>query len=414
MTHFPITTSAWGSATIDDSLRLGEDIEADVVVVGAGLAGMSAAYYLRTMVPDTEVALVEAQYAGWGNAGRNMGNVPQLARNEIGRLENTYGERGTQLIVDTQARLFEEFASLVEREHIDCGFTRVDVLINAITENATSGLARISALHAKYGFPSTMLTPEEAQAEIASMSYGAMSAGRNGAINPFDFSRGFRDAVLRVGARLFEGTTVEAIEEDEDGVTVTTTGGRIRARTAIITVNGFRYKCPSSWPTSFVTPMFTTALATVPLDQGTIEELGWGRHRLVMDAGPMGTYYAIQLLPDGRFMIEGGMGRRIVAEEPPPEDCERLHAELTSRFPALREVEIGTAWGGPLAMTPTGTATVDWASKHTMLSMGWNGKGVLMATTSGRAVVGMLHPDLVDSEIEAYRQLIHVGAKGGR
>jgi len=414
MTHFPITTSAWGTAAIDDSLRLDGDHEADVVVIGAGLAGMSAAYYLRTMVPDVRVSLVEAQYAGWGNAGRNMGKVPQLARNEIGRLEKTYGENGTQLIVDTQAGLLEEFAALVDREHIDCGFTRVDVLINAITENTTSGLARLSALHAKYGFPSEMLSPEEARAEIASVSYGAMSAGRNGAINPFQFSRGLRDAVLRAGARLCEGTTVEAIDEDADGVTVVTSGGRIRARTAIIAVNGFRYKCPTSWPTSFVTSMFTTALATVPLDQATIDELSWGRHRLVMDAGPMGTYYAIQLLPDGRFMIEGGMGRRIVAEEPPLEDCERLYSELTSRFPVLRDVEIGTAWGGPLAMTPTGTATVDWASEHTILSMGWNGKGVLMATTSGRAVVGMLYPDLVDPQIEEYRQLIHVGDKGGR
>jgi len=388
VTYFPITTSAWGTATIDESLRLDGDGDADVVIVGAGLAGMSAAYYLRTMVPDIEVALVESQYAGWGNAGRNFGNVPQLARNEIGRLENTYGERGTELIVDTQARLLEEFGTLVEEESIDCDFAHIDVLINAITENATSGLARLSKLHAKYGFPSTMLSPEEARDEIASVSYGAMSVGRNGAINPFQFSRGLRDAVLRAGARLFEGTTVEAIDEDDAGVTVSTSGGQIRARTAIITVNGFSYKCPSSWPTSFVTPMFTTALATVPLDQETLTALGWGRHRLTMDAGPMGTYYAIQLLPDRRCLIEGGMGRRIIAEEPPLEECERLYAELTTRFPVLRGVEIETAWGGPLAMTPTGTATVDWASEHTMLSMGWNGKGVLMATTSGRALEG--------------------------
>jgi glycine/D-amino acid oxidase-like deaminating enzyme len=49
------------------------DREADIAIVGAGYTGLWTAYYLASGDPSVRIAVLEAEYAGFGASGRNGG-----------------------------------------------------------------------------------------------------------------------------------------------------------------------------------------------------------------------------------------------------------------------------------------------------------------------------------------------------
>src|SRR3981189_450289 len=87
--------SLWVAATPPgpDLPALAGDVEADVVVIGAGFPGLSTALHLREAGVD--VAVVEAMEPGWGASGRNNGQViPTLSRPDPDAIVAKYGSAG--------------------------------------------------------------------------------------------------------------------------------------------------------------------------------------------------------------------------------------------------------------------------------------------------------------------------------
>jgi len=129
----------------------------------------------------------------------------------------------------------------------------------------------------------------------------------------------------------------------------------------------------------------------------------------------LGVYYYMQLRPNGQFLMGGGLaptspdGRTL----PRHDDLaayQRIHAEMLRRFPALESAEITHAWGGPVALTQTGLPITAEVDDGVLANAGYNGRGVLMATLSGRVVVNrLLGGEHLDEDYERYaRDLLQV------
>ena len=73
-------TAAWNALLphSDDAIQLSENITADIVIIGGGFAGLSAARRLHQIAPDTRIVLLEAKRIGEGPAGRNSGFMIDL------------------------------------------------------------------------------------------------------------------------------------------------------------------------------------------------------------------------------------------------------------------------------------------------------------------------------------------------
>ena len=80
----------------------------DVIVIGGGFTGLSAALHLREAGVD--VAIVEAMEPGWGASGRNNGQViPTLSRpdpEDIIAKHGAAGERFVAMLRDSASTLF--------------------------------------------------------------------------------------------------------------------------------------------------------------------------------------------------------------------------------------------------------------------------------------------------------------------
>src|SRR3954454_14240092 len=138
--------------------------EADVVVIGGGYAGITAAAELAGR--GIAVTLLEAETLGWGASTRNGGIVHPGYKWGPRQLIRRYGEAsGTALYDDTLAA-FETVKRLIAEEAIDCEFQETGYVELSSTASPVRGLAQLRESMAAKGVPSMMVPREKLHDEI--------------------------------------------------------------------------------------------------------------------------------------------------------------------------------------------------------------------------------------------------------
>ncbi|CAK9217581.1 unnamed protein product [Sphagnum troendelagicum] len=104
--------------------KLQKDVSADVVVVGAGIAGLSVAYNL--VKEGKKVIVLEARVIGAGQTGRTTAHIMPWFDDFYHIVEKVHGTRKTQLVADSYKKAVDWIDQTVEEENIECNFSRVD------------------------------------------------------------------------------------------------------------------------------------------------------------------------------------------------------------------------------------------------------------------------------------------------
>ena len=393
---YPVRTSYW-SDTPASGPALSEDAVSDVVVVGAGLAGLSSAYFLKRAEPGLSITVLEADHVARGASGRNFGSVPQLGRSDPDLLEDLLGPVEARFVVDHQARMLEDFEGLLRDEDISCDYERSNVLLLARDSHSLERVDYLAEAHRRLGYPSQRLTAHELRSCVGLDGLGGLSCGRQGFVDPFALTTGLADAARRLGVQIYESSPVTTLTKHARGVVVRTPTGSVAADRCVLATNAYSPALGAG--RGWITPTYTYVLATAPLDEEQRRGLGWdtARHRQAFDAGRLGEYYYMQLRPNGQFLMGGGLAPTSpdgvsIPRHDDADHYRRIHAEMAVRFPSLAAAEIVGAWGGPVAMTPTGLPTTAAVNERLLVNAGYNGRGVLMATLSGKVVANRLAP----------------------
>lgn len=391
--RYPVRSSFWGVAFVDDESVLRADESCEVLVIGGGLAGLSTAYHLLARRPAMSVILLEAEYCGFGASGRNFCNVAQLSKTDIGELTGRFGDEAMRFVVRHQERMFADFQQLIETEGIDCEFAVADLLHLAYLEADAARLRQIRDAHRVYGYPSQLLNREEARARINLRALAALSTGWNGYAQPFLFTRGLRAAAVRHGLRVHEGSRVVGLQRVGGVWVATTPHGSVSAPWCVLATNA---STPSlGFELGRISPSYTYALATQPLEPEAFERIGWSPlHRLINDFGE--HYWYMQMRPNRQLLVGDATRRPTTGDGVtlPAHDnvaaYRRIHAEIVTRFPWLEDVTIDCAWGGPLDMTAHRLPTVAPVDDGLWLNAGYSARGYLMAALSGRVIAPSL------------------------
>lgn len=355
--------------------------QVDVVVVGAGFCGLSAALGLARA--GREVLVLEAGAAGSGASTRNGGQVGSGNQKfAFETLVQRYGEAQAQALVREGVGMLDYTEAFIRQEGIDCHFQRCGRFRGAVLPRHYARMEReLELWRRRAGVRFEMVPPERMDSEIRSPRYhGGALLPDDAGLHPGLFHRGLLERVRSAGGRVIEYTPVLGLEADSAGHRVNTTRGGIRAREVLITTNGYTGRATPALHARTV-PVGSAMIATEALDPARVRALMPGGR---VYGETLRVFHYFRASPDGRRILFGGR----VGHLPGPDDPEayaHLYRMLVATFPELAGVGISHCWSGCLGFTHDGMPHI---GRHAGLwyALGYNGSGVSRSTWFGHKV----------------------------
>lgn len=351
---------------------------ADCVVIGAGFTGLSAALHLAEA--GREVVVLDAQAPGWGASGRNGGQVNPGLKDGPDALAKRFGAdlggRMTRLSGGSGGLVFD----LIARHGIQCDATRVGWIRAAHTPKALVSLRGLAAEWRATGAPVEDLDAGETERLLGTGAYvGGIIDRRGGNLHPLNYALGLADAAERAGARIHGDSPVTAVEPGDDRVTVRTAAGKVTARCALVCTNAYTGGLADPLGRSVV-PVTSVQVATAPLSSNVAASILPQGHA-PSDTRRLLLYFRKDAA--GRFIMGG---RGAMADRDVRNRQQDLRDAALRLYPQLEGADWTHAWGGNVAVTRDHLPGLHLLAPGVMAGLGYNGRGVGMATVMGRVL----------------------------
>lgn len=390
--------------------------EADVVILGAGLTGASAAHRLAEEARKTglRVVILDAGDPGTQATGRNGGNFHLMPENYVGdyqglprerakllrRLDpsisaadaDALGERQAAAVLRMAAVNRERLLGLVATENIDADLAPNGSVRAARSAAEETVIAEEAAYARSQGFDVRALTAREVDdalgLPLGTSKFGGRYSALDGNYHPFKYANGVLKAAVDAGAKLFTRTPAEKLERDGDAWKVVTPRGTIRAARVILATNAF---------TSALLPQLKAVTPYRSQIQITehVEER-WGARLLTADSGdlyghhPNGErYQGVDGVSRAPLLIGGGKDAPTHADPRRVPRSRRTHELLRAKrdalHPELTGVPPSREWAGPTAFTPDFLPAIGELQPGLIVAAGFNGYGGVYTQAAGLA-----------------------------
>lgn len=312
--------------------------EADVCVIGGGLAGLTTAHHLASA--GRKVVLVEARRVGWGASGRNGGFVsPGYSLGYDGIVGRVGAEAAKGLF-----RMSIEGMEIVAGNIRDLGLTAAAPcpgILGAVRYDAGRQLQdRRDWLAREFDYEVAHLDRAALAEHLTSPRYHQALHDLNAFhFDPLAYCLGLAQAAEAAGATIHEATPAESIQKGPGGWTVTTPQGRISAREVVVTTGGYTDRLVPELHRAFL-PIATYVM----ISREAPELIASAIHTrsAIGDDRRAGDYY--RLVDNGRRVLWGG---KITTRTTEPRDLGKLlHRTMTDTYPQLAGLEIDTVWTG--------------------------------------------------------------------
>lgn len=372
------------------------DVDVDVAILGGGYSGLWAAYYLLAQEPSLEIAILEAEFCGFGASGRNGGWCSSRFPLSPEVVERRYGADVARQTVLAMHDTVDEVGRVCQHEGIDAEFRVNGILSLARGEAQVPAIRAAHETYVRLGFAgqNALLNADAARAQVQVEGVrAALHTPHSAAVHPAKLARGLARVVEAKGAAIYEGARVRRLSPGAPPV-LETDQGRVRARRAVV-LAGEAYLPRVPGFERDVLPMSSTIVLTAPLTPSQWAAIGWsGGEGLGSQA------YTVDYLTrttDGRILY-GSRGAAYSFGSTTPEggsSIAEVQATMRTRlrewFPALGDIAFTHAWSGYLGVTRDWTPGVvfDKASGIGRLG-GYTGRGVSTSNLAGRLLSHMI------------------------
>lgn len=353
------------------------DCTADVVVVGGGFTGLSAA--LHAAEAGFSVVLLESQRIGWGASGRNGGQMIPGMRWGAADLAAKFGDVRTRELVGLANLAGDMVKSRIERHGIACDLRHGHLNAAAKPAHLEDMKRELDCLDRLLGYQGArIVSAQDVPEYVASSGYhGGYFDANGGHLHPLNYAMGLAGAAIAAGVRIFENSAVTAM--DHAGPVIATTAlGKVTAVHGVLACDAFMGELDPKLG-AMTMPVANYNVATAPLGEDRARAL-IPSGAAISDSKFVLNYY--RLSADNRLIFGGGEKY----SPRPPADIEGfVRPYLEQVFPQLKGVGIDYGWGGMVGVTLNRLPHFGRIG-NSFFAHGWSGHGVLLTTLAGQLI----------------------------
>jgi glycine/D-amino acid oxidase-like deaminating enzyme len=356
---------------VPSSAPLQGAMTADVVVVGAGLTGLSAAWHLRER--GYSVVVLEAHHIGFGASGRNGGQMNPGLKSSPADVKARFGERMGEQFCALAQNAPQALKDLIRRLNLDC-------------ELRECGTLKASSLPApKKAKPSgdaveQVLNPAELKLLTGSdyYRYGLFDP-RGASVHPKKLLIEWAKQCRAHGVVVFENTRALRVIQSRDGYKCETQHGTVIGQRLVIATDGYT---DHLWPhlAQSIVPIYSCMVASEPLDS-VAQECVLPMRPVVYETQRMTIYYRID--SQNRLLMGGRGPQRALRSV---EDVAPIIRHALTLWPRLNGIHFTHAWNGQFALTPDFYPRLHRPTSHVWAALGYSGRGVAMAVAMGQEI----------------------------
>jgi gamma-glutamylputrescine oxidase len=407
MSEGETTAASWYEATrvaSPERARLSIDLDVDVCVIGAGLAGLTVAREVARR--GWSVAVLEANRVAWAASGRNTGFVLPGFHETIDSMVERIGLDQTKQLW----ALSEQGLDYVRRAIADTGMPGVDPVPGWLHVSKTDNGAQIDAEVERLRWIGANVEawPAARVREVLPNPHYFDALHFPGAIHihPLNYALGLAADAEKFGARIFEETPVVAIDPAGVRKRVNVQGALVRAAHVVLACN---VQLGDLMPRLAATllPITTFVLVTEPIGPVLQEVV---RYRgAVSDTNRADNHYRI--VGGDRLQWSG----RMRAWEADPRWIRRgLVADINRNFPQLGKVEVAHLWRGTLGRAIHRMPQIGEIERGLWVASGFGGHGLNTTAMGGELVArGIVEGDQTWRLFAPY-ELVWAGGVFGR
>ena len=396
---FDANQSYWANALPAPNPPLAENIDAEVAIIGAGLCGLSTAYYLKKDgATKGRVVVLEAVRCGNGASGRNGAMILTMTADRY--MQWSGDSELDKRIYDLTAANICKLSELSRSLGIDAEIEQNGAL-QVCNTKADAAQARNYVQKAQAArLPCEFWEKEKVVEALGTRAYeGAFFDPGSGQVHPGKLVTLFKVAAESAGVDIFEQTPVVHIEEGERIRIWTKDGRTVSAQSLVLATNSYSSKL--GYLRRATTPVFDYVGITAPLSATALALAGW-ESRIPFNDCRTEVFYLGQTR-DHRIHIGGGpvdylfnngLGQPHNAET----RYAALHGELVRIFPALATEPFALQWGGFVDMSLDESPAVGRMGKHDNIfyAIGFSGHGVNLTSIFGEILSDLIHGNRAD------------------
>jgi glycine/D-amino acid oxidase-like deaminating enzyme len=383
----------WGATApaAPSSSELQADVDADIVVIGAGYTGLSAALHLAQA--GRRVTVLEATEIGHGGSGRNVGLVNAglwiEPRQVIATLGEPHGPRLLKFLGDAPAAVFD----LIARRHIACDAVRHGTLHCAVGPRGFAAISRRATQWRTLGVAVDLLDAARTSHLTGSMAFtGSLRDDRAGTLQPLSYARGLAAAAIDDGVRLYTRSPATHVQRRHERWHVATPAGSVSADWLLVAGDVY-----SSGPWAGLRrdqvhlPYFNVATAPLAADlRASIlpqRQGAWDTEQVLtsfrLDAAGRLVFGSVGALAGSGAAIHYAWARRAVRR----------------MFPQIGAVDFEHAWFGTIGMTDDALPRLHVLGPQALACGGYNGRGIAPGTVFGRLLAAFICGTIAADEL---------------